>query len=267
MPQRKPPETEEGLYVSHLMLKVRKEARRDPQALSDRADELVDVLQSAERNHKFDFARIVSGDADFMTVLFADTLEELEEFQRQLLNSEAGADLERVYTFLSVTELSMYESLENRVENSLAKEGIEPGDDDYEESYQQRKKRLEKYQQMRLDPDVPDMDYVTFYPMEKRRNPEQNWYQLPQEERGDMMSSHGKIGRQYAGKVQQIITSCVGLDDWEWGVTLYSDDPKEFKRLIYEMRFDEVSASYSEFGPFYTGFSIDPVQFPEYCEA
>lgn len=264
MPTRQPPKTEEGLYVSHLMFQVTNDARRDAESLVTRAEGLTDYLESVNEEQKFDLVRVVSGEADFMTVLFTETLEEIDEFQRRILSSAVGSDLERIYTFLSVTELSMYESLEERVENSLAKEGIEPGDDEYEQAYKQRKKRLEKYQQMRLDPDIPDMKYVTFYPMFKRRNPEQNWYQLPQEERGDMMSSHGKIGRQYAGDVQQIITSCVGLDDWEWGVTLYSDDPKQFKRLIYEMRFDEVSASYSDFGPFYTGFSVDPRDFPDY---
>lgn len=264
MATRQPPKTEEGLFVSHLMFQLTNEARRNLDRTRDHAGDLVDYLETVGDDHKFDLARVVSGDADFMTMLFTETMEELEDFQRSVMNSELGGDLERVYTFLSVTELSMYESLEDRVENSLAKEGIEPGDEEYEESYQQRKKRLEKYQQMRLDPDVPEMKYVTFYPMAKRRNPEQNWYQLPRDERAEMMSSHGKIGRQYAGEVQQIITSCVGLDDWEWGVTLYADDAKKFKQLIYEMRFDEVSATYSEFGPFYTGFSIDPEDLPEY---
>lgn len=258
MATREPPKTEEGLFVSHLMLKLPPEQRQSTDNLAASAKKSFlenETFQSSERS---DLVRIVSGEADFMTVLFSESLEELEQFQTDLLRSNFGARLERVNTFLSVTELSMYKPLEDRVEESLEKEGIPPEDEDYDEAYQQRKKRLEKYQNMRLMPDIPEMDYVTFYPMEKRRKPEQNWYQLPKNERSKMMSSHGKIGRQYAGKVQQIITSCVGLDDWEWGVTLYSDDAKEFKRLIYEMRFDEVSATYSDFGPFYTGFRVEP---------
>ncbi|MFB6344359.1 MAG: chlorite dismutase family protein [bacterium] len=267
MPTRQPPKTEEGLFVSHLMLRITNESRANPEELQTKATDAVDLLSTVSEEHKFDLVRVVSGEADFMTVLFTESLEAIETFQRQLLSSSIGAELERVDTFLSVTELSMYESLEERVESSLRKEGISPNDDNYDEAYKEREKRLKKYQQMRLDPDIPEMSYVTFYPMSKRRAPEQNWYQLPQEERAEMMSSHGKIGRQYAGKVQQIITSCVGLDDWEWGVTLYSDDLKQFKRLIYEMRFDEVSAEYSDFGPFYTGFSIDPDEFPEYLSS
>lgn len=251
--------------MSHIMLQLPPEQRREAdETLEEEARasfEENEVFRSAERS---ELVRVVSGEADFMTVLFAETLDELEAFQTQFMGSNFGSRLERVDTFLSVTELSMYEPLEERVENSLGKEGIEPGDDEYEEAYEERKKRLEKYQKMRLRPEMPEKDYVTFYPMEKRRQPEQNWYQLSTEKRSEMMSSHGKIGRGYAGKVQQIITSCVGLDDWEWGVTLYADDPKEFKRLIYEMRFDEVSAVYSDFGPFYTGFRIEPESIGEH---
>jgi peroxiredoxin len=260
MPTVEPPKTEEGLFVSHLMLTLPPEQRRttDNETITKDAESFFNNDETFQSNERAELVRITSGEADFMTLLFAETLDELEAFQTDFLGSSFGSRLQRVDSFLSVTELSMYKPLEERVESSLQKEGIEPDDEEYDKAYEERKKRLEKYQKMRLTPDLPDMKYVTFYPMEKRRQPKQNWYQLPKEQRAKMMSSHGKIGRQYAGKVQQIITSCVGLDDWEWGVTLYADDPKQFKRLIYEMRFDEVSAEYSDFGPFYTGFKIDP---------
>jgi chlorite dismutase len=105
----------------------------------------------------------------------------------------------------------------------------------------------------RLNPILPKTQYVCFYPMNKRRLGEDNWYMLSMEERRRMMKSHGMIGRSYAEKVRQIITGSMGLDDWEWGVTLFSDDPLNFKQLVSEMRFDEVSARFGEFGPFYVG--------------
>ena len=105
----------------------------------------------------------------------------------------------------------------------------------------------------RLFPKIPETRYVCFYPMDRRRGEEKNWYRLPIEERQRQMEEHGLVGRRYAGKVQQIITGSTGFDDWEWGVDLFADDPLVFKKLIYEMRFDEVSAVYASFGSFYVG--------------
>lgn len=265
MPNREPPKTKEGLYVSHLILGLEPEFRREPpEDLAESARSVLTVQTEFNTMERSELIRVVSGKADFMTLLFAETLEELEAFQRTLLNSCFGQSLNRIETFLSVTELSLYRPVEERVKKILKEKGITPEDNNYEESFEDQMQRMEKYQQARLKPDLPEMDYVTFYPMAKRRNRDQNWYQLPTEQRREMMMSHGEIGRRYAGKIQQIITSCVGLDDWEWGVTLYSDNPKEFKRLIYEMRFDEVSARYSDFGPFYTGFTINPESIGEF---
>jgi peroxiredoxin len=264
MPGRQPPNTEEGWFVSHLILSVdRLAAQRDGVNLADRAEDLSDVFEPAE-NQQIDLGRVVSSEGDLMTVMFAETLEAVESFQREVLHSPLGTYLEREYTFLSVTELSFYRSTEEKVSDHMEDTDLEPGTEAYKEKEKELEKRFQKYEDMRLHPEIPNKDYLTFYPMEKRRNVEQNWYQLPAEERSDMMQAHGAKGRKYAGDIKQIITSCVGLDEWEWGVTLYGDDPKDFKRLIYDMRFDEVSAVYSEFGPFYTGFRIDPEELPEY---
>ncbi len=108
----------------------------------------------------------------------------------------------------------------------------------------------------RLYPKIPEARYLCFYPMDRRRGEDKNWYTLPIEERQRQMEEHGMVGRRYAGKVQQIITGSIGFDDWEWGVDLFSDDPLVFKRLIYEMRFDEVSAVYALFGQFFVGVRI-----------
>jgi chlorite dismutase len=110
----------------------------------------------------------------------------------------------------------------------------------------------------RLFMEIPEFRYLCFYPMSKRRGEEKNWYGLPIKERQMMMREHGMVGRKYAGRVQQIITGSIGLDDWEWGVYLFAPDPRVFKELIYEMRFDEATVWYGEFGPFYNGLRIQP---------
>ena len=118
----------------------------------------------------------------------------------------------------------------------------------------------------RLFIEVPKRRYVCFYPMNKRRGEDKNWYAVSVEERGRMMRDHGTIGRHYAGKVTQVISGSIGFDDWEWGVDLFADDPIVFKKLIYEMRFDEASALYAEFGPFYTGLQFSAAELPRYLD-
>ena len=112
----------------------------------------------------------------------------------------------------------------------------------------------------RLWPAIPNRRVPGFYPMSKKRDEQKNWYRLPIEERRRLMHDHGLIGRRYAGQVTQIISASTGLDDWEWGVDLFADDPMVFKRLIYEMRFDEASADYALFGSFFVGIRVAPAR-------
>jgi chlorite dismutase len=118
----------------------------------------------------------------------------------------------------------------------------------------------------RLFPSIPDMRYISFYPMNRKRGEDKNWYTLPIEERQRQMDAHGQVGRRYAGKVQQIISGSIGYDDWEWGVDLFGNDPVTFKKLIYEMRFDEVSGVYSDFGTFYIGLRVPIATFGEWAD-
>ncbi|MFB6136883.1 MAG: heme-binding protein, partial [Halobacteriaceae archaeon] len=122
---------------------------------------------------------------------------------------------------------------------------------------------IRNYVESKLSPEIPD-GYLSFYPMSKRRHPEDNWYMLPIEERADLMAEHGETGRDFAGRIQQLITSALGFDDWEWGVTLFSDDPAAIKDVVYEMRFDEASARFAEFGPFYVARQFPPADLPAY---
>jgi chlorite dismutase len=107
------------------------------------------------------------------------------------------------------------------------------------------------------------MPYVCFYPMSKKRDPQQNWYALPLEERSRLMRAHGATGRGYAGRVLQVISGAIGLDAWEWGVTLFAGEPLTFKKIVTDMRFDEVSAEYAEFGEFFVGRRATPGEWME----
>ncbi len=172
---------------------------------------------------------IVGQKADLMIMHLRETLEELNALETEFNKSAFGQVTFPTYSYVSVVELSNY--------------GGKPGEDPMENPEIVA----------RLKPLLPKTRHICFYPMNKKREGQDNWYMLPMEDRRALMRSHGMIGRTYAGKVKQIITGSVGLDDWEWGVTLFSEDALQFKKLVYEMRFDEVSARYGEFGDFYVG--------------
>ncbi|MDF1507218.1 heme-dependent peroxidase [Robertmurraya sp. DFI.2.37] len=171
---------------------------------------------------------VVGQKADFMMMILRPTMEELNELETEFNKTKLAEFTVPMHSYVSVVELSNYL----------------PSDQD---PYQNPEILA------RLYPTLPKAKYVCFYPMDKRRQGEDNWYMLPMEERRSLMRSHGMIGRSYAGQVKQIITGSVGFDDYEWGVTLFSDDVLQFKKLVYEMRFDEVSARYGEFGSFFVG--------------
>jgi peroxiredoxin len=160
--------------------------------------------------------------------------------------------LEPATSYLSVIELGLYEST-IKAYRDLKDRGIEAQSEDWKREIAEVLARQKEAMHPRLFPEMPKHRYVSFYPMDRRRGEVKNWYSLPIEERARQMNEHGLIGRRYAGEVRQIITGSIGFDDWEWGVDLFADDPLVFKKLIYEMRFDEVSAVYALFGQFYLG--------------
>jgi peroxiredoxin len=180
---------------------------------------------------------IVGHKADLMFLHLRPTIDELNALERAFARTRLADYTTEPYSYVSITELGLYE-IQSRgvVENPMAAPFV----------------------RARLKPQIPDKRYMTFYPMNKLRGEQVNWYMLPIEERRAMMRDHGTIGHKYAGTVQQMITGSVGLDDWEWGVTLFTEDPLQFKKLVYEMRFDEVSAKYAEFGPFLLGMRVMP---------
>lgn len=213
--------------------------------------------------------RMVGGGSDLMLLHLRRDLRMLGEVERALRRHSASRDLALVWDYVSVVELGLYGhtlGLSRRAEE----DGVEPGSAEWRalaEAFlvEQRDK---DYTRRRLYPNQPDdMPYVCFYPMNKRRGVGQNWYTLSLGERARLMQEHGGTGRRYAGKVSQIISGSVGLDDWEWAVTLFAGDPIHFKDLVTEMRYDEVTSVYGEFGSFHVGHRVSardlPVEFGE----
>jgi chlorite dismutase len=160
-----------------------------------------------------------------------------------------------------VVELGLYDSTA-RIRKSLSEQGLEPDTDAWNQAVQQELDRQRTAMEPRLYPDVPPHRYICFYPMDRKRGEDKNWYSVPFGDRQRMMHDHGMIGRKYAGAVKQVISGSIGLDDWEWGVDLWSEDPLWFKKLIYEMRFDEVSAIYALFGQFFVGIRVKATELP-----
>jgi peroxiredoxin len=173
--------------------------------------------------------------------------------------------LEPTTSFVSIVELGLYE-MTALIHRRLADRGVAPGSEEFERAFDDEMEEQRKRVAGRLWVEIPPRRYVCFYPMNKRRGEQKNWYAEPVEDRARMMLDHGKIGRHYAGQVTQVISGAIGFDDWEWGVDLFADDPLVFKKLIYEMRFDEASAWYAEFGPFYVGMQFSPAELPKYLE-
>lgn len=190
-----------------------------------------------------------------MVIHFRDSLDEIAAAQQAVAAAPQTRDMDLVYSFLSVTEAGLYHITAELARAADARGG-KVGDSEYLTALSSRAaaERENAHVRRRLYPELPpEMPYVCFYPMTKRRDDGQNWYTLSLDERSRLMQSHGLTGRRYAGKVQQVISGAIGLDAWEWGVTLFARDPLDFKKLVTDMRFDEVSAKYAVFGDFYVG--------------
>ena len=196
--------------------------------------------------------------ADFGLMALSGDFAALDGFTVELAGSPLGQALLPAASYLSVTEESEYTSTEDDERSRLEAEGLDPASEEFSTALAEFRQRMTTYREHKLHPQLPRRRMISFYPMSKRREPGQNWYQLPFEERKRLMGGHARVGRRHRGRVLQLITGSIGLDDWEWGVTLLADDPVALKDVVYDMRFDEVSARYSEFGPFVTGLVTDP---------
>jgi peroxiredoxin len=253
------PETLEGWSLLHLMYRVRWDRIRGmaPSEIQRLADDAVAGLAVPDAGATA-FVQVLGHKADLMVICFRRGFEELAQAQLALSRTALNDYLEPATSYVSIVELGLYEMTAKIHEQLGAK--FKPGSDDFEKAFDAEMQTQQQRVMNRLFIELPKWRYVCFYPMNKRRGEMLNWYSEPFEKRASMMREHGMIGRHYAGKVQQIISGSIGYDDWEWGVDLFAPDPVVFKKLIYEMRFDEASAKFAEFGPFYTGMQFSPAQ-------
>ncbi|HEV2135593.1 MAG TPA: hydrogen peroxide-dependent heme synthase [Terracidiphilus sp.] len=192
---------------------------------------------------------------DLILVHFRESLEALNQIELDLAQTALYDYLDQRHSYVSVVELGLYESTRKTYEAASSK-GFEPHSDEWNAEVAASLKRAAEAMAPRLFPAIPETKYLCFYPMDRKRGEHVNWYTVSFAERQRMMHEHGLIGRRYGGEVKQIISGSIGMDDWEWGVDLFADDPVVFKKLIYEMRFDEVSAVYALFGQFFIGVRL-----------
>ena len=247
------PNTLEGWSVLHQVFRLRREAlgaldtaRRE--RILRQAAAAVSAMERREDGESALFS-ILGHKGDLLAVHFRRSFDDLERAQADVAALELSAFLEQTGSYVSMVEIGMYEATV-ALNARLASEGLRPHSPEWKRAVEEELAAQHDKMVTRLWPKVPARRYLCFYPMNKRRAGADNWYQLPIGERRRLMHEHGMIGRRYAGQVTQIISGSVGFDDWEWGVDLFADDPLVFKKLVYEMRFDESSARYAEFGPF-----------------
>jgi chlorite dismutase len=259
MPSQIAPATLEGWYALHQMFAM--DWQSAGQAWTERAfaeagAALFERLNADAGDGWSEPVRLVgAGGADWMFVHFRASLEELAEVSRLVATSPLSRNLTLHFEYLSVTEAGLYHA------TAEAAKEAEPGSEGFRAriAEAQAAEAASAHVKSRLYPRPPEgMRYVSFYPMSKRRGETHNWYALEVRERSLLMREHGLTGRRYAGRIFQVITGSVGLDDWEWGVTLFARDPLDFKRIVTEMRYDEASALYGEFGRFFTGIRFAP---------
>ncbi len=255
-------ETIEGWWILHRMFafnrqrwaKLPVETQR---GISREASETMSALKNAEDSDAA-LAQVIGHKADLMTTHYARTFEGLAQAQTQFDRCELSDYLEPRDSYVSILELGLYEAT-GKIHAVLEERGLKRFSPEWNTAFDELLHEQAQHPRnaARLWARIPARRYVCFYPMDKKREGEDNWYMLPFDERAKLMLDHGKIGRSFHGLVTQVISGSIGFDDYEWGVDLYADDPIVFKKLIYEMRFDEASARYASFGPFVSG-----VQFP-----
>lgn len=257
-----------GIHVMHLFYRIdRARWKALPAGESKKALGQLEALcaanSAASHPRLVTFAN-VGGKADLAFMLYAEELGTLGAMHRELEDCFPPGTLQQVYSYLSVTELPEYVTTEEDMVRSLQQEGLQPGTEAYNQRLEASKKRQADYEQYRLYPELPDWEVMGFYPMSKRRSGSDNWYMLDFEARKKLMAGHARVGRKYAGRITQLITGSTGLDEWEWGVTLMGHQLDAFKEIVYEMRFDEVSARYGEFGPFFVNLRLAPADLWEH---
>jgi len=254
------PLTVEGASVLHQMMRFRRPAWRalaaeERSAILAEAAAALGAMETFSEGRQSACYSLLGHKGDLLLAHFRRSFEELNQAQLEIARLRLADFLEPAASYLSVIELGLYESTA-KVYGALAARGVEPHSEEWNAEIESVLARQRQAMAPRLWPEIPAAKYLCFYPMDRRRGETANWYRETMATRQRLMHEHGMVGRRYLGEVRQIITGSIGFDDWEWGVDLFADDPLVFKKLIYEMRFDEVSAVYALFGAFYVGLRV-----------
>ena len=255
------PLTLEGFSILHQMFRLRRAQWRTlleshQREIIAQSVSVLDQMASREDGESAIFAGL-GHKGDVVLIHFRRTFDELVEAQTAVGKLLLSDYLEPTTSYVSVIEIGLYEATV-ALHARLAEQNIRPRTPEWQSAVEAEVASQRQKIAPRLYPKIPNRRYLCFYPMDKKREGDDNWYRLPMDQRRQLMHDHGLVGRRFAGEVTQIISGSIGFDDWEWGVDLFADDPLVFKKLVYEMRFDEASASYAKFGPFYVGIRIPP---------
>jgi peroxiredoxin len=252
----------EGWHVMHLFYHVDHAqwalySDEEKRQSKTRLTELVQEIRATPDTHLLTFS-IATPKADLGFMLLTPDLQVANMFEKQLSLSLGPEILSPTYSYLSQTEGSEYTTTREQyaAETLIAEEGLVEGSPEFEAGLKSFDERMAHYRKHRLYPVLPDWPVICFYPMSKRRNGGDNWYSLDFEARKQLMAGHARVGRTYSGRILQLITGSTGLDEFEWGVTLLAKDTIDIKSIVYEMRFDEVTARFGEFGDFYIGMQL-----------
>ncbi|MDQ0297686.1 chlorite dismutase [Salibacterium salarium] len=237
-----PSQTLDGWFCLHDLRKIdwaswRNVPNDEKQSMIQEFVTMVEGWQKIEEEENGSYAlyTVVGHKADIIMMNLRSSMNDLDSIENEFNKLRIADYTIQTYSYVSVVEQGNY---------TPPKDGSDPLDN--------------PNMRARVYPILPKWDHICFYPMDKKREGDDNWYSLPLEKRVELMKAHGMTGRKYAGEIKQIISGSTGLDDWEWAVTLFAHDALQFKKLIYEMRFDEVSARYGDFGSFYVGNILKP---------
>ncbi len=268
-PTEKTGDPEAGWHCSHLFYRFDRSHLNHlkPPELASGREELLEVLSPTGPGATMRMQiSVVSGHkADFGLMLMDPDPLKIDAIHQRLLAGRLGPALQTTYSFVSMTEISEYVPTVEQYAARLVREGETPESPSYHAKVKAYAARLPAMNRQRLTPDFPDYPATCFYPMNKRRAVGANWFTEPFSLRNRMMAEHARSGMEFAGRVSQLITVGVGLDDWEWGVTLWAVNPQFLKDIVYRMRFDEASAKYAEFGPFYTSYVMTAAAMLDHC--
>ena len=253
------PETLEGWSVLHEIFHVdwsawKKWTQEERGAAVLEATEFLEKISKPSVGESALF-RILGHKGDLLLLHFRNKFDELNDLERGFRQLRLADVLTEASSYVSVVELGLYE-MTVKLHAEFVALGLSPESEEWKTKWKTAMNEQRERMKGRLYTNVPTGRYLCFYPMDKKRGEEVNWYTLPIERRQELMRDHGLIGRKYSGQVTQIISGSIGFDDWEWGVDLFADDPLVFKKLIAEMRFDESSSHYALFGPFYNGIRL-----------